>query len=129
MQAILFLIAAVGCQPRKPPAIKIIAASHIGDSGAYAWGYVTGVPPGEYGVAVYILVRGNWVTKPYWSNPTTPLLGPLWFCDIVTGGVDEEATKIRAYLWKLSDGDPPRAYGEEKVYIDEDVPFDEIDRK
>ncbi|MCX6763988.1 MAG: PKD domain-containing protein [Candidatus Moranbacteria bacterium] len=113
-----------------PPGIKITDAGHIGDTNAHAVGYVTNVNRNEYGVAVYILVRGYWWTKPYWMYPITDIDSDLtWICDIWTGGVDEEATKVRAYLWKLSDGDPPQADGKStEIPIDSSIPHDEIDR-
>jgi len=62
-------------------------------------GSVTGVDPKDYRVAVYIYVGSGWWTKPYWSNPLTEILKDgTWECDITTGGIDEQATKIKAFL-------------------------------
>jgi hypothetical protein len=81
------------------PGININSCSVIGDMSAVAQGSVTGICPGDYKVAVYIKVRGGWWTKPYWSSPLTPIsANGNWACDIVTGGVDQEATQVRAYL-------------------------------
>jgi hypothetical protein len=78
-------------------------------------GEVKGVKPSSYNVAVYIYVVGGWWTKPYWAEPLTAINHDgSWSCDITTGGVDENATEIRAYL--VPKGyNPPLAYGEEKL--------------
>ncbi|MFH1225911.1 MAG: PQQ-binding-like beta-propeller repeat protein [bacterium] len=54
----------------------------------------------DYRSAVYIYVPGwGWVSKPY-LNCLTVTLGEdgFWACDYTTGGSDQNATKIRAYL-------------------------------
>ena len=73
-------------------------------------GQVSNVLPNDYKVAVYINV-GGWWTKPYWSRPKTDIdeCGDFT-ADITTGGVDQTATEIRAYLIP-ADYDPPLAYG------------------
>lgn len=56
------------------------------------------VSPNSYKVAVYIYVSGWW-TKPYFSQPLTTIQADgRWICDITTGGIDERATRIAAYL-------------------------------
>lgn len=74
-------------------------------------GQVWHVNPNDYKVAVYIYVSGWW-TKPYWNDPLTSInIDGSWVCDITTGGVDETATKISAYL--LPNGyNPPLMGGE-----------------
>jgi len=68
-------------------------------SSDYLEGQVWHIKTSEYRVAVYIKVRGGWWTKPYWSSPLTNIhYDGGWVCDIVTGGVDEEATEIAAFL-------------------------------
>jgi len=121
-------ICAIACQNR-PPEVKILTASYIGDMEAVAVGYARGVSPIKFGVVVYIKVRGYWWIKPYLNDPITSLVGPLWFCDITTGGVDEEATIVRAYLWDYSWGEPPLVSMGMEIPIDESVPFAEIERK
>ena len=73
-------------------------------------GQVWNVNPPDYKVAVYIYVSGWW-TKPYWDYPLTPINNDgTWTCDITTGGIDQNATKIAAFL--VPDGyDPPLMYG------------------
>ncbi len=73
-------------------------------------GSVSNMLPENYSVAVYIKV-GGWWTKPYWSRPKTYIDKCGNFkTDITTGGIDETATEIRAYLI-LDSYDPPLAYG------------------
>jgi hypothetical protein len=61
-------------------------------------GKVLGVDPNGYSVAVYIYVSGWW-TKPYMNQPLTPIAGDgTWTCDITTGGIDQYATQIIAFL-------------------------------
>jgi exo-beta-1,3-glucanase (GH17 family) len=65
----------------------------------------------DYRVAVYAKVGGGWWTKPYWDYPLT-LITPdgTWACDITTGGSDQNATEIIAFL--VSAGyDPPSMSG------------------
>lgn len=74
-------------------------------------GQALGVIPGDYRVAVYILVRGAWWTKPYWSTRLTGInYDGRWACDVVTGGVDSEFTEVAAYLVPASYS-PPIAGG------------------
>ena len=48
---------------------------------------------------MYIQVNGGWWIKPSFASPLTNLgYNSAWMCDITTGGVDEKATKIAAYL-------------------------------
>lgn len=63
-------------------------------------GNVSNVTTGSYRVAVYIYVGGyGWVTKPYWDSPLTYIRSDgTWACDITTGGSDDTATAIAAFL-------------------------------
>jgi len=50
-------------------------------------------------VVVYINVDGGWWVKPTFAAPLTPIQADgTWSCDITTGGHDEDATQIRAYV-------------------------------
>ena len=83
-----------------------------GDKYGKIYGSTSCINPDDYAVAVYIKVRGGWWTKPYWSMPSTPIKADKsWVCDITTGGVDEEATEIRAYLIPAN-YDPPLRGGQ-----------------
>jgi hypothetical protein len=63
------------------------------------FGRVENVDPSQYAVAVYIRVGRGWWTKPYWAWPVTPLAADgSWSCDITTGGIDEKANTITAFL-------------------------------
>lgn len=74
-------------------------------------GQVWHVNPVYWGVAVYIRVEGRWWTKPYFASPLTFIRNDgTWECDITTGGIDEKATAIRAYLVPY-DYEPPLASG------------------
>jgi hypothetical protein len=62
-------------------------------------GRVENVDPSQYTVAVYIRVGRGWWTKPFWAWPVTPLAADgSWSCDITTGGIDEKANTITAFL-------------------------------
>jgi hypothetical protein len=68
--------------------------------GTYAnlQGAISNAVPSEHGVAVYIYVEGWW-TKPYFAAPVTTISADgTWTCDITTGGADQDATRIIAFL-------------------------------
>jgi exo-beta-1,3-glucanase (GH17 family) len=74
-------------------------------------GLVWHVAPGDHGVAVYIRASSGWWTKPYFSAPVTPInCDGTWGCDVTTGGADELATHIAAFLIPLGYS-PPAAAG------------------
>ena len=80
-------------------------------------GTVGGVKPSQYGLAMYIKVRGGWWTKPYWSDPVTYIsTDGTWSCDVITGGVDGEFTEARVYLVKKG-YEPPAASGGDLPYV------------
>lgn len=93
-----------------PPAIKIDSVGNIGDMVASASGTSTGVGVDSEHcvVVVYINVRGRFWIKPTYLNPLTVIEADgSWTCNIRTGGEDEIATEVWAFLWNISDGDPP----------------------
>lgn len=68
-------------------------------SSANLYGKIRNVLPDQFKVSTYILVNGGWWVKPYWNSPLTAIQPDgSWACDITTGGIDETATKINAYL-------------------------------
>ena len=69
----------------------------------------------EYAVAVYIWVGGGWWNKPYWNVPLTSLQSDgSWECDITTGGDDEQATRIAAFVVPR-DYSPPQLGGQAEL--------------
>ncbi len=74
-------------------------------------GHANCITTGDYAVAVYVNVSGWW-TKPYFSDPLTPILSDgTWTTDITTGGSDELAADIAAFLVPKS-YTPPAMSGE-----------------
>ena len=66
-------------------------------------GKVRQVNPANYKVAVYIKVGSLWWPKPYFSRPLTNIqTNGTWVTDISTGGRDQSATKIAAFLFPNS---------------------------
>lgn len=62
-------------------------------------GRTTGVSPDDHRVLVYICVNGTWWVKPTLAEPLTPIGAECtWETDITTGGIDETADMIAAYL-------------------------------
>jgi len=91
-----------------PPSIRLTYVPPLGSFDDLQ-GVVENINPALVAVAVYIEVDGLWWTKPYWSAPKTPVRSDgKWVCDITTGGHDQDATRIRAYLIR-KDYDPPLA--------------------
>jgi hypothetical protein len=69
------------------------------------------VRPSDYKVAVYIRVGGGWWTKPTFASPLVEIRSDgSWTCDITTGGADETATEVAAFL-VTNDYQPPAASG------------------
>jgi len=75
-------------------------------------GSVSGVNYSNYAVAVYIEVYGGWWNKPNWDSRLTPIgtTDGKFTCDITTGGKDQTATQIVAYLVPTGYV-PPKAEG------------------
>jgi exo-beta-1,3-glucanase (GH17 family) len=94
------------------PGEPVIEFTHVPAFGSFddLEGQALHVEPAEYRVAVYIYV-GGWWTKPTFARPLTPIqIDGSWITDITTGGVDQNATRIAAFL--LPEGyNPPRMSG------------------
>jgi exo-beta-1,3-glucanase (GH17 family) len=74
-------------------------------------GKALGVMPSDFRVAVYILVRSAWWSKPYFATPLTGInYDGRWACDVVTGGVDNEFAEVAAFLVPANYS-PPSAVG------------------
>jgi hypothetical protein len=62
-------------------------------------GTTCGVAPEDYRVVVYIRVAGQYWVKPTETAPLTQIdRNCRWETDITTGGIDEQADEIRAYI-------------------------------
>lgn len=93
------------------PTIEFTSVSPIGDVNGFARGRVSHVSSSAHRVAVFIRVRGTWWTKPTFESPLTSIApNGNWTADIVTGGVDEEADRVAAFL-VASDYHPPPCGG------------------
>lgn len=82
------------------PGDPAIEFTHVPPFGSFEdlEGQVWHVDPADYKVVVYIYVSGWW-TKPTFANPLTTIqIDGSWITNITTGGVDETATKIAAFL-------------------------------
>ena len=99
------------------PGPSLVEFTFVPERGQFAnlRGRVGHVAPCDFRVAVYIYVEvvvekdesglfgkrimGGWWNKPTWAEPLTNICGDgTWVADITTGGVDETATKIAAFL-------------------------------
>jgi len=99
------------CVPGGPgdPMIEFTYVPPIG-SYEYLEGQVSHVDANLSGVAVYIYVNGWW-TKPTWAKPITVIdCAGKFSTDITTGGIDQKATKVAAFLIP-TDYDPPSMGG------------------
>jgi hypothetical protein len=79
------------------PSIWFTSVPSIG-SFADLKGSVSDVQPSTHRVVVYILVSGTWWIKPFFGSLTSIESKGTWTCDITTGGHDESATRIAAYV-------------------------------
>lgn len=82
------------------PGNPAIEFTHVPPLGSFEdlEGQVLHVNPFDYRVALYIYVSGWW-TKPTFANPLTTIqIDGSWITDITTGGIDEKATRIAAFL-------------------------------
>ena len=92
------------------PAVSFTYVPPYG-SGNTLEGQVLHVSPASYGVAVYIKVGGGWWTKPTFAQPVTAIqTDGTWSVAIVTGGSDQLATDVAAFLIPSSFS-PPQLSG------------------
>jgi uncharacterized protein (TIGR03437 family) len=62
-------------------------------------GRVRNAPGAEYKVAVLIKVQNRWWTKPFADRPSTAIRPDgTWEADITTGGIDQQAEDVIAFL-------------------------------
>lgn len=137
---IILLFSIIGClknisdnnisdDTRKP----IIQFTYVPSYGSFEHlqGQVKNVNPVNYKVAAYIFVSGWW-TKPYFSSPLTTINSDgSWECDITTGGMDQNATEIAAFL--VPNGyNPPIMDGKQtlpKELYEKSVSHKEVERE
>ena len=82
----------------QPLAMVLDHVPKIGEFGSLT-GHCFGLDPAQYKIAVYIKVNGSWWLKPYFEFPYTTIgRDGMWSCSITTGGVDETATDVAAFL-------------------------------
>lgn len=83
-----------------PPAIIFTSVPALGSFNNLK-GRVKNVLPWEVKVIVYIRVGSTWWVKPYANTPFTPVnLDGTFIVDVTTGGIDERANAIAAWLVK-----------------------------
>src|SRR5215216_6480556 len=93
-------------------------------------GKVECVPPASFKVAVYIYASGWW-TKPTFANPLTNIKSDgTWSTTIVTGGFDQLATKIAAFVLPIGINPLPMSGGQPlpQELSNSSVAFSIIDR-
>ena len=97
------------------PAISFTNVPPRGTYPATVTGTVQHVLPLDHRVAVYIHTRNGWWTKPYWDSPLSTISDAGDFaCLITTGGIDDRADTVVAYL-VLASYAPPLASGDSTI--------------
>jgi exo-beta-1,3-glucanase (GH17 family) len=97
------------------PSIDFTNVPPYGNTTQLLRGTVAHIRPAEYRIAVYINVAGGWWTKPEFANPLTTIYADgTWTCDIVTGGSDQNATQIAAFVIPVG-YDPPQLDGDAQI--------------
>ena len=87
----------VACNPDSPK-LRFTSVPPLG-SFDNLFGQVCGVTPADYRIVVYIRVGSGWWVKPFAIQPLTTILNDgSWSTDITTGGIDQTAIEIVAYL-------------------------------
>ena len=80
------------------PALAFTSVPPIGSMRSLT-GVALHVKPSDYVVLVYIQVSGGWWMKPTLAAPKTSIAPDgTWICNITTGGHDQDATAIAAFL-------------------------------
>ncbi|MEO8620202.1 MAG: Ig-like domain-containing protein [bacterium] len=94
-----------------------IQFAHVPTKGSLSDVVVTGtvshVKPADYAVALYIKVSGSWINKPFYEAPAVAVLADgSWRCVYVTGGSDQDATDIAAFLIPITSRPPILVFGQ-----------------
>lgn len=86
-----------------PPSIYFTNVPPKGAWGVSVSGCVKNVNQGQFYVTVFIRVDGRWWVKPFYNAMKTHFNDSgYWSARITTGGIDDEADMIRAYLLPTS---------------------------
>lgn len=87
-----------GCSADNQGSIEFTSVPPYGSTSPLV-GRVSNVDPNSYQVAVYIKVGSGWWTKPTFAAPLTTISADGSFtANITTGGSDQTATQIKAYI-------------------------------
>ena len=87
----------ISCEPNSPK-LRFTSVPALG-SFDNLMGQVCGVMPADFRIVIYIKVGSGWWIKPFANQPLTTILNDgSWSADITTGGIDQTATEIVAYL-------------------------------
>ena len=96
--ALSYWLPLAGCQTAVPAAIEFTNVPAYGSNTDLA-GRALNIDPTSYRIAVYIKVGGGWWTKPSFAAPLTTIsTNGTWTTDITTGGSDQNAIEIAAFL-------------------------------
>jgi hypothetical protein len=107
------------CVAQGPPRIEFTFVPRKGSTDNLT-GRVLRVDPALHKVIVYIKVQGRWWSKPVFGGETTTIRSDgTWVTDITTGGVDETADEIAAFL--VTSGHQPRQMGGESQNLPVEV--------
>ncbi len=105
----LYIFISCECTAQVNPSVQFTFVPEWGTMGLLH-GKVYNTTINDHGVAVYIFVEeanGGWWTKPTASNPVTPIQPDSSFItSFITGGLDQFATRIIAFLVPLSFSPP-----------------------
>ena len=98
------------------PCAPAVELTHIPPYGSFdnLQGEALCADPAQHVIVCYIYVPGWWV-KPTFASPKTAINPDgTWTCDITTGGTDQLATRIAAFLLPI-DYPPPLLGGEQTL--------------
>ncbi|MEL6865059.1 MAG: T9SS type A sorting domain-containing protein [Bacteroidota bacterium] len=101
--------------PTNTPRIVYDTIPCYGDQNGMLCGHVDGVRPCDVVLVIYIKVNNSWWIKPTYANPITRPSCDGSFCiDVVTGGLDREATQYQLFLFETGFS-PPLIGGHSKL--------------
>jgi exo-beta-1,3-glucanase (GH17 family) len=97
------------------PKIEFTYVAPYGDTQGYVRGRAGNLIPSEYRAVVYIYVAGQWWVKPFGDGRRVLGINAEgeWGADITTGGIDEVAERVAAFL--IPAGYLPQNYHADKA--------------